>query len=83
MDKFFHNKLIRDKIPEIIEASGDVCETRILEDEEFQIELKKKLVEKSKEVLNSPKEKLTDELADVLEIIYTLTDSNGWTIKKN
>lgn len=76
MKKVFHNKLVRDKIPEIIKSNGDVCETRILGDEEFEIELKKKLIEESKEVLICPKEKLIDELADVLEIINGLANSN-------
>jgi len=82
MGKVFYNKLVRDKIPEIIESNSDVCKTRILDDEEFQIELNKKLVEEANEVLNSPKEKLSDELADVLEIINTLADSNGLTVKE-
>ncbi len=31
-----YNKLVRDKIPEIIEADGKVCRTHILSNEEFQ-----------------------------------------------
>lgn len=76
MEKVFYKKLVRDKIPEIIENNGDACETRILDEEEFQIELKKKLVEEAKEVLNCSKEKLIDELADVLEIVNNLASVN-------
>jgi predicted house-cleaning noncanonical NTP pyrophosphatase (MazG superfamily) len=76
MEKIFHNKLIRDKIPEIIKGSGDICETRILNDQDFEVELRKKLVEESKEVLNCPKEELINELADILEIINSLADNN-------
>lgn len=76
MGKVFHKKLVRDKIPEIIEGSGDVCETRVLDDKEFQIELRKKLIEESQEVLDCPREKLLDELADVLEIVSSLADIN-------
>jgi len=76
MEKVFYKKLVRDKIPEIIENNGDVCETRILSSDEFQTELKKKLVEESKEVLNCPKEKLADELVDILEIVNNLADNN-------
>ena len=82
MGRIFHNKLVRDRIPEIIESNGDVCETRILNENGFQIELKKKLVEESNEVLNSPSEKLSDELADVLEIVNTLANSNGLSLEK-
>ena len=82
MEKVFYNKLVRDKIPEIIESNGDAYETRILDDEEFQIELRKKLIEEVNEVLNSSNEKLSDELADVLEIINTLANSNGLSLEK-
>jgi predicted house-cleaning noncanonical NTP pyrophosphatase (MazG superfamily) len=42
--KYYHQKLIRDKIPEGIKASGDDYETRVLGKTEFEKELKKKLV---------------------------------------
>ena len=44
-EKIIYNKLIRDKIPEIIEASGKTCETEILSDEEYLQMLDKKLDE--------------------------------------
>ena len=81
MEKFFYKKLVRDNIPEIIRMNGDVCETIILNDVEFEIELRKKMVEESNEVLNSPKEKLIDELADVLELIKSLADANQLAMK--
>ena len=34
-EKIIYNKLVRDKIPEIIEVSGKTCETEILSDEEY------------------------------------------------
>ena len=55
--KYYHQKLIRDKIPEGIKASGDDYETRVLAKTEFEKELKKKLVEESKEVAKASKEK--------------------------
>ena len=33
------NKLVRDKIPTIINANGESCETRILDDKEYLKEL--------------------------------------------
>jgi len=81
MKKVFYKKLVRDKIPEIIESNGDICKTRILGDDEFQTELKKKLVEESKEVLDCSKEKLIDELADILEIVKNLVDNNQLKMK--
>lgn len=71
--KKIHNKLVRDNIPEIIEKAGKECKIRILDEDEYVIELKKKLCEEATEVLetNSKKE-LIEEISDVLEIIDTL-----------
>ena len=38
-----YNKLVRDKIPEIIEADGKVCRTHILSNEEYIAALEAKL----------------------------------------
>jgi len=70
--RFYHKKLIRDKIPEFIKATNDDFETRVMDDLEFEAELKKKLVEESKEVLAAPKEELMNELADVLQLIKSI-----------
>jgi predicted house-cleaning noncanonical NTP pyrophosphatase (MazG superfamily) len=70
--KYYHKKLIRDKIPEAIKTAGDLSETRVLDDKEFERELKKKLVEESWEVTKAPKAELLNELADVLELTKSL-----------
>ncbi len=44
-----YNKLVRDRIPEIIEATGKKFSTRILSDEEYLIELKNKSFEELEE----------------------------------
>ena len=49
MEKVF-NKLVRDKIPEIIKNNNEEPITRILNDEEYKIELEKKLLEEYNEV---------------------------------
>lgn len=66
-----HNKLIRDKIPEIIKQLGDVPITHIADDEEYLEKLKKKLEEEVNEFLE---ENSKEELADILEIIYAIRD---------
>jgi predicted house-cleaning noncanonical NTP pyrophosphatase (MazG superfamily) len=71
--KYYHQKLIRDKIPEIIKSTGDDFETRILVKTEFEKELKKKLTEETKELEKAPKEKLVNELADVLELAKSIS----------
>jgi predicted house-cleaning noncanonical NTP pyrophosphatase (MazG superfamily) len=76
MTKIFHKKLIRDKIPEIIKNSGNTYQIRTLNDLEFEVELKRKLIEESVEVSKASKEELIEELADVLEVIYGLVDFN-------
>ena len=65
--KIIYNKLIRDKIPEIIEASGKTCETEILSDEEYLQRLDKKLDE---ELAEYHQEQNIEELADLLEVLY-------------
>lgn len=65
------NKLVRDKIPEIIKERRDTPKTRILNNNEYRLELLKKLVEESKEALEAKdnKEDLIKELGDLLEVI--------------
>ena len=72
-EKYYHKKLIRDKIPEIIEASGNKLETKVLNDSEFKKELKKKLLEEAREVIRATKDEIPNELADVLEIVKSIS----------
>ena len=62
-----YNKLVRDRIPEIIRAKGGECTTRILSDAEYADALDKKLGEELAEYLDSHN---PEELADLLEVIY-------------
>lgn len=72
MEKIY-NKLVRDKIPEIIEKNGGKPFARILDDKEYKTELEKKLYEEYNEVLNTKNsEERIEELADMLEIISAL-----------
>ncbi len=72
MKKLFHKKLIRDKIPDIIKANKGDFETRILDESEFEKELRKKLLEEAKELAITSEDELINELADVLEIIKSI-----------
>ena len=69
-----HNKAIRDKIPEIIEKSGHSSNVKTLSDEEFLIEIEKKLSEEVSEYQN---DKNPEELADILEVIYRIAKLRG------
>ncbi|MDP4009379.1 MAG: nucleoside triphosphate pyrophosphohydrolase [Candidatus Shapirobacteria bacterium] len=77
--KRIYKKLVRDKIPEIIKNNRESFETRILDDEEFEVELKKKLVEEAKEVGLAINEELLEELADVLELVKSIADFKNIT----
>lgn len=74
VEKYYHQKLVRDKIPDVIKATGDEGEFRILDDEEYEKELKKKLIEEAKEVSEASNDKLMRELADVLELTKSIAE---------
>lgn len=72
MEKVY-NKLVRDKIPEIIIKDNRNPITRILSDDDYKKELEKKLLEEYNEVLGTTTtEERIEELADMLEIIQAL-----------
>ena len=75
-----YNKLVRDKIPEIIKSNGEKPITRVLTDEEYKIELEKKLNEEYQEVLNATGKDRIEELADMLEIIKYLAKLENATL---
>lgn len=71
-----YNKLVRDKIPQIIEDNGQKSVTRILDKEEYMFALEQKLDE---EVQEFHRDKSLEELADILEVVYALTEAKGYT----
>lgn len=75
--KKVYNKLVRDKIPEIIKKNGDSCVTKKLNQKEFRVEALKKVVEEANELLGAKDSKIEmiEELADLQEIISTVMDA--------
>lgn len=69
-----YHKLVRDKIPEVIEAQGERPYVRILDDGEFLHHLEAKLDE---EVMEYHRDKNAEELADILEVVFALADAIG------
>lgn len=68
-----YNKLIRDRIPEIIREAGEKPFWRVLNKKEYVREIKKKLVEESREMVKAGKrEEVIDEIVDVQELIDAL-----------
>ncbi|MCR2803998.1 nucleoside triphosphate pyrophosphohydrolase [Paenibacillus soyae] len=75
-----YNKLVRDKIPQVLEAKGLAFRTRILDETEYRAELQTKLKEEMNELLNATSsEETLEELADILEVVHALTQINGST----
>ena len=71
--KKVYNKLVRDKIPKIIESNGGLPTTKILNDKEYKEALENKLFEEYNEVIKTTtSEKRIEELADMLELIKSL-----------
>ena len=77
--KISYNKLVRDKIPEIIKASGKICEIEILSNEEYLQMLDKKLDE---ELAEYHQEQNIEELADLLEVLYATAKARGYSIEE-
>ncbi len=64
-----YNKLVRDRIPEMLDGKNIPYEKRIATANEYKSELIKKLVEETSEFFEDPTE---EELADVLEVVMAL-----------
>ncbi|MDR3583618.1 MAG: nucleoside triphosphate pyrophosphohydrolase [Candidatus Pacebacteria bacterium] len=70
MARIFYNKLVRDKIPEVIEKSGGKYEIKKLRGVEYEKELIKKVGEEAGGLLAAKsKKELISELADVIDVI--------------
>ena len=74
-----YNKLIRDKIPEIIESTGKKCTVEVMNDEEYLKYLDAKLNE---ELAEYQEDKSLEELADLLEVMYAVAQARGYSIEE-
>lgn len=74
-----YNKLVRDRIPEIIEVSGKICATEILSDEAYLRMVDAKLDE---ELAEYHSDQTIEELADLLEVIYAAAMARGYTLEQ-
>lgn len=74
-----YNKLVRDRIPEIIENTGKKCKTEILSDEDY---LKMIDVKLDEELAEYHKDQNIEELADLLEVIYAATIARGHSLEE-
>lgn len=79
MPTITHNKLVRDKIPDIIKSAGKQAVTRVLTDEEYLVELDRKL---SEECVEYQADKSLEEMADVLEVLYAIAAARGYSVEE-
>jgi predicted house-cleaning noncanonical NTP pyrophosphatase (MazG superfamily) len=75
--RFRVEKLIRDRLPAIMQADGLTTFERALPLPDFQAALAAKLVEEASEVAAASRAELVEELADVAEVILALTAAHG------
>ncbi|MGM9941434.1 MAG: phosphoribosyl-ATP pyrophosphohydrolase [Bulleidia sp.] len=70
-------KLVRDRIPEIIEQDGKTPVIRMMDEHEYKEELRKKLLEEVQEYLT---DESVEEMADMLEVMHALCAVTGHTM---
>lgn len=74
-----YHKLVRDRIPEIIEADGKTCVCETLSNVDYIALLDQKLNEELSEYQES---KSLEELADILEVMQAVVKARGWTLEE-
>ena len=74
-----YHKLVRDRIPEIIESSGKTCITQILSNEEYLRMIDLKLDE---ELAEYHRDQNIEELADLMEVIRACAVARGYTLEE-
>ena len=74
-----YDKLIRDRIPEIIEKSGKKCIVEVMDEDTYIDYLDRKLEEELNEY---QADKSLEELADLLEVMYAVTVARGYSVSE-
>lgn len=73
------DKLVRDKIPEVIEEKGEEPTIHLADDDEYSERLAEKLDEEVTEYLESRE---ISELVDVLEVVHAIRKDRGVTVEE-
>lgn len=79
--RFRVQKLIRDRLPEIMRGQGLAVFDRRLDDAEFVVALGEKLVEEAREAQLARPDEIAGELADVLEVVHALAGAHGLSLQ--
>ncbi|MEK7660001.1 MAG: nucleoside triphosphate pyrophosphohydrolase [Patescibacteria group bacterium] len=72
------NKLVRDKIPHIIRAKGEVPLTHIANEKEYWEKLNQKLLEEVAEWVDAES---IEEMADIFEVITAILEYKKWELE--
>lgn len=75
-------KLVRDRIPEIIEASGRTPVVRVLDSASYEAALLDKLLEEAQELQEATPEDRLEEAADVYEVLLAIAELIGVEIRR-
>jgi len=80
-NKKVFQKLVRDRIPELIERNGAVPDVEILDDLRFAAMLDEKLLEECGELLAAKDvDSKIEEMADILEVLHAMAEVWGLTM---
>ena len=80
MERKVYNKLVRDRVPEVIRGNGGVPAVSVLDDAGFTAALREKLVEEAGELRDAGGEDVLGELADVLEVLHCIAADAGFSV---
>ena len=75
-----YNKLVRDRIPEILLEAGLNFEISTLSETEYRQLLRQKIIEEAQELAESNAEHLLTELADLYEVLDALIETYGLSL---
>ena len=79
-ERIYYNKLVWDNVPDLIREKGKECEVRELSDEEFEIELLKKVEEEASALPETAsRQELIDEMADIVTVLEYIKELKGIT----
>ncbi len=73
-----YNKLVRNKIPQIINDQGKKCKIYVAVNDDYQQRLRDKLTEEVQEFLEEP---CVEELADIQEVLLSIAALNKWDLE--
>ena len=72
-----YDKLIRDRLPEIIQATDRHFEVEVMDEEAYRQALRAKVLEEAEEVAAAGDDELAKEIADLLEVLDALCAAYG------